>query len=200
MTINKKVAAIVAVALITIGGVAATVYIIKNDKTGRQSADDTIPHVDKNAHTGVVKTVSKDIVKDAFGSNAKVADVKESGTLYMGTTESETASYQVTTDKGAVEFYVDVRRYESTDALKEANTFLGAEKQTVDGIGDEAHYFVPGEQDIPGERQTSLFVTKGKVSYKFALVQKVDKIIYDTDVAKAIVLKAAKQANLDKVK
>ncbi len=204
---NKRVIVAIAVILVAIVGVAVTVYIIKHDSTGTdnpgayygQSADGFSASVDKDAHLGTVDVLTVAQVQQGFDDGTTVASPSESGTVNLGTTKSETATYAVETPKGKVEFEVDVRTYVSEADLDRAEPFAGAEKATVDGVGEEAHYFVPYQQGFLNEQQVALLATHDATSYKFALVQKSDDILYTTDEAKAIVLKIAKQANLKAV-
>ncbi|KKW03347.1 MAG: hypothetical protein UY35_C0007G0029 [Candidatus Saccharibacteria bacterium GW2011_GWC2_48_9] len=205
---NKRKIVAIAIILVAIAGVAVILYIIKNERPGGnnpgayygQTADGFSASVDADKHLGTVDVVSVEDVAKAFGSDAKVSVPDESGTVNLGTTKSETATFAVETPKGKVEIEVDIRMYQTESDLNRANPFSGAERADVDEVGEEAHYFVPFQQEFLPEQQVALLTTQGQTSYKFALVQPSDSLIYTTDEAKAIVLAIAKQANLSAVK
>lgn len=202
MDTRKKIIAIAAVIVVAVGGIAAVAYIIGNEnKTSTRPADSTtVPSVNKNEHLGTAKVVSQKTLQAAFGEGSSASEPQESGTVNIGTTKSETATFAVKSQKGDVSFEVDVRTYASKSDLDQNGPFVGAEEPKVSGVGEEAHYLIPYQQSILKEQQVALIVTKGKTSYKFALVQNSDNIVYDTDAAKAIVLEVAKKANLNEVK
>ena len=205
---NKKLIIIIATVLVAIAGVGAIAYVISNDKKSESnpgayygsSADGFTTSVDRNEHLGTVEVVSKDAVAAAFGQNAEVGSPEESGTVKLGATKSETATFAVKTPKGKVSFEVDVRTYSSRVDLDKAGVFVGTQEPKVEGVGEEAHFLVPAQQDLFKEQQVALIATKGKTSYKFALVQQSDNLVFTTDEAKAIVLEIAKQSNLGAVK
>lgn len=205
---NKKLSIIIAIIVVAVAGVGAVTYIISNDKNYGSnpgayygsSSDGFTASVDHDKHLGTVNVVSKDAVTTAFGQGAEVANPKESGTVNLGTTKSETATFAVKTPKGDVAFEVDVRTYASRADLDKAGAFVGTEQSKIEGVGEEAHYLVPLHQGLLREQQVALLAISGKTSYKFALVQQADKILYTTDEAKAIVLEIAKQAKLAAVK
>lgn len=202
MNTKKKLIAIVAVVLVAVGGLAAVAYIIGTEDKASPRPEDTttMPSVNENEHLGTIKVVSQSVVKSAFGADSTVSNPRESGTVTIGSTKSETATFPVKTPKGEVSFEVDVRTYVSKTELSQVGPFVGTEVEKVAGVGEEAHYLVPYQQGILDEQQVALIVISGKTSYKFALVQKSDNLIYDTDAAKAIVLEIAKQAKLNEVK
>ncbi len=205
---NKKTIIIIATVIVAVAGIAAVIYIISKDKASDgnpgayygSSADGFTTSVNKDEHLGTVKVAPKDAVVAAFGQGAEVTDPEESGTVHLGTTKSETATFAVKTSKGNATFEVDVRTYASKSDLTKANVFVGAEEEKVEGVGEEAHYLVPAQQGMLKEQQVALLTVKGKTSYKFAVVQQSDAIAYTTDEAKAIVLEIAKKANLNEVK
>ena len=202
MDTRKKIIAIAAVIVVAVGGIIAVAYIIGNEnKTGTRPADSTtMPSVNKDEHLGTAKVVSQKTLQAAFGEGSSAAAPQESGTVNIGTTRSETATFAVKSPKGDVSFEVDVRTYASKADLEQNGPFVGAEEPKIGGVGEEAHYLIPYQQSILKEQQVALIVIKGKTSYKFALVQKSDNIVYDTDAAKAVVLEVAKKANLNEVK
>ena len=205
---NKRMLVIAGVVVVAIVGVAVIFFIIKNDRQSvdnpgayyGQDADGFKANVNPDEHLGTVKILSTDAVKSGFGDGAAVEKPKESGTVNLGETKSETATYIVKTSRGDVTFEVDVRTYTSADELKKSNPFLGAEQAKVDVLGNEAHYLVPYGQEIFNEQQIALLTTNGKTAYKFALVQPRDKILYSVEEAKPILLDIAKQAKLSEVK
>lgn len=202
---KRKLVALVLILVVLAGGVVLA-YMLKNDIFGVNNpgakygcdADGYCVGVNPDKHIGAVKVVKKSDVEASFKS-ATISDPKESGTVTVGETEAETATYEVKTDKGTVEFQVDAKRFPSKEAREQANVFLGAEVAKVEGLGDEAHYYVPPAWQEPGSKQVSLFVVKDKVSYKFAIVQPAGKNIYSQEAAKPILLEIAKKANLNKV-
>ena len=199
---------IIGVVVIAVVGVAVIVFVIKNDKQPvdnpgayyGQDADGFSANVNANEHLGTGKVLSTDAVKSGFGEGTTVETPKESGTVNLGETKSETATYIVKTSRGNVTFEVDVRTYASAADLKKSNPFLGAEQAKVEGLGNEAHYLVPYGQEMFNEQQVALLTTSGKTAYKFALVQPSDKILYSVEEAKPVLLEIAKQAKLDEVK
>lgn len=205
---DKRVIVAIAVVLVAIIGVAVTVYIIKNDKSQidnpgayyGQSADGFSANVDKNKQLGAGKVLTSEQVSAGFGEGTTVAKPSLSGTVNLGTTKSETATYNVKTPKGDVTFETDVRTYASSADLRRANPFAGAEQEKIDVQGQEAHYLVPFGQELLPDQQVALLTTKDKTSYKFALIQQKDKVYYSLDDAKRIVLELAKQAKLNEVK
>lgn len=205
---NKKLIVIVATLAVAVAGVAAIAYIISKDKESDgnpgayygSTADGFTTGFNKDEHIGAINVVSKPVVETAFGEGVEVGDPEESGTVRLGTTKSETATFPIKTSRGDVVFEVDVRTYASKDDLGKAGIFVGAEEPKVEDVGEEAHYFVPAQQDIFTEQQVGLLAKKDKTSYKFAIVQQTDNTIYTVDEAKAIVLEIAKKAKLSEVK
>lgn len=208
MKLNKKIVTIVAIAAVVVTGIATLVYVILHDQQTvsnpgayyGQDADGFSANVKPDEHLGTINVVDKSAVEEVFGEGVTVGAPRESGTVNLGTTKSETVTYPLTSDKGEARFEVDARTYATQDDLDQASPFLGAEASVVDGVGDEAHYLVPFGQDVLNEQQVGLIVTEGKTSYKFAIVQKSDNIIYDADEAKQLVLAIAKKASLQEVK
>lgn len=203
---KKKQLLIIVLSLVVVASIGLLVYVLKNDILGVSNpgarygcdADGYCVSVDKNRHIGVAKVLDKDAVKQGFGNGVTLGDAKLSGVVTLGDTQSETVSYPLKTNNGEAEFQLDARKYNSKADLEKANVFLGALKQKVEGVGEEAHYFLPSPQET-GEKQFALFVVKGKVSYKFAIVQKIGQNTYTVDQAKPILLELAKKADLSKV-
>lgn len=203
---NKRKLVIPALILVVLAGGAVLVYALKNDILGVSNpgakygcdADGYCVGVDPSKHIGAAKVVQKSELEAAF-KPASVGDLKESGTVTEGDTQSETATYKIKNSKGTVEFQVDAKRYKSKADREQANVFVGAEVQKVDNVGEEAHYFVPPAWQEPGSRQVALFAVKDKTSYKFAIVQPADAQIYSEQDAKTILLDIAKKADLSKV-
>lgn len=205
---KKRLMVIVALVLVVMAGAGVLTYVIVHDKSGVNNpgaqygigADGYGASINPNEHLGTAKVLTKDQVNAGFGGKATVSKPEESGTLHLGDVKGETATYTVKTAKGDVSFEVDVRTYPSVEALQSAGPFAGAEQAKVAGLSTEAHYLIPYGQQALDEQQVALLTTKDKTSYKFALVQKSDKIIYGTDEAKALLLEIAKQAKLSEVK
>lgn len=205
---KKRLIVIVALVLVVLAGAGVLAYVIAHDKNGVNNpgaqygvgADGYGASVNPNEHLGTVKVLTKDQVNAGFGSDATVSKPEESGTLHLGDVKGETATFAVKTTKGDVSFEVDVRTYPSAEDLNAAGPFTGAEQAKVAGLSSEAHYLVPYGQEMLNDQQVALLTTKDKTSYKFAIVQSSDKIIYGTDEAKAILLEIAKKANLSEVK
>ena len=199
---------ITGVVVVAVVGVAVIGFIVTNDKSKvdnpgayyGQDADGFSANVNPDQHLGTVKVVSVDAVKSGFGDGASVEPPKESGTVNLGATKSETATYVVKTPRGDTTFEVDVRTYTTAGDLKKSNPFVGAEQATVEGLSNEAHYLIPYGQEMFNEQQVALLTTSGKTAYKFAIVQPSDKILYSVEEAKPILLEIAKQAKLNEVK
>lgn len=205
---NKRLIVIVALVLVVIAGIATVLYVVLYDKDtinnpGAQygvGADGYGASVKPNEHLGTAKVLSREQVQSGFGNGAKASKPDESGTLYLGDVKGETATYAVKTSKGDVSFEVDVRTYPTVDDLKAAGPFVGAEQAKVDGMARESHYLIPYGQEMFKEQQVALLTTKDKTSYKFAIVQKADSLVYGADEAKAILRDIATKANLAEVK
>lgn len=200
------VVALLAVLIVAGGGVI--LYILQHEQNKvinpgayyGNSADGFSANVDKDAHIGVVNAVTKNQVANAFGDDVSVGDFKESGTVRLGTTRSETISTKVSSEAGEVTFDVDARRYESEGDVRKANVFMGAEDKPVRGVGDAAHYLFPYAQQYAKEQQAILLVRSGKVVYRFGITQSSDSLIYDKAKCREILLEIAKNAQLDVVK
>ena len=205
---NKRMLVITGVVLVAVVGVAVIGFIVANDKSKvgnpgayyGQDADGFSANVNPNEHLGTVKVVSVDAVKSGFGNEVTVESAKESGTVNLGATKSETATYTVKSPRGDVTFEVDVRTYATAGDLKKSNPFIGAEQAAVEGLPNEAHYLIPYGQEMLNEQQVALLTTSGKTAYKFAIVQPTDKILYSVEEAKPILLEIAKQAKLSEIK
>ncbi len=205
--INTRVAVAIGVVVIALAGLAVAVYIINNDKTAVENPgayygrdpDGFSFSVDEDSQLGTAKVVSATQVRDSFGDDATVSEPKESGVVRLGSVLAETATFSVETPQGPVTFEVDTRTYKTEDDIERATPFAGAEETLVEGIGREAHYLVPFGQDRLSEQQVALLVVDGKTSYKFALVQQAENMIYDEQAAKDIVLAIARQANLSAI-
>lgn len=194
---NKRLLAIIAVVLIFVFGVGIAAYVILKDPT--RSAADSVPYINKNEHIGVLDVLSKDQLRSAFGEGAEVNDVEESGTLHSGTVRSETVTFWVKSPEGGLKFELDARAYPTKEDLQNARVFTAAEAKKIEGVGEEAHFFVPRLQADTREHQTSLIATEGKVVYKFTIIQRQNAAAYGVTDAKAILEKAAKSANLQAV-
>lgn len=197
---NKKIVAIVVLTLVILVGAATALYVFMNDRSPVDRQNDSNIGVNKDEHIGVAKVVTKQDIASAFGGDTKVGDVEQSGTVTIDTQKMETATYKVQTTKGEVTFDVNAITYESKEALQASDPFVGAEKAKVDGVGEEAHYFIPFGQDIFKDQQVALITIKDKTSYKFAIVQNSDDIKFSADEAKPILLEVAKKAKLEEVK
>lgn len=197
---NKKIVAIVVLTLVILVGAATILYVIMNDRSRVDRQNDSNIGVNKEEHIGVAKVVTKQNIAAAFGGATKVSDAEQSGTVTIDTQKMETATYKVQTTKGEVTFEVNAISYESKDALQASGPFVGAEQVKVDGVGEEAHYFIPFGQNMLKEQQVSLLTIKDATSYKFAIVQNSDDVKYSADEAKPILLEVAKKAKLEEVK
>lgn len=208
MKLSKKMVTIVATAAVALAGVGVLVYVILNDKQSVDNpgayygtdADGFSANVKPDEHIGTINVVDKSEVEAVFGEGVTVSDPRESGTVNLGTTKSETVTFDIKSEKGKARFEVDVRTYATEKDLKQASPFLGAQAATVEGVGTEAHYLVPFGQNVLNEQQVALIATEGKTSYKFALVQASDNIFYNLEESKQVVLDVAKKASLSEVK
>lgn len=207
-SINKRVLVAIGVVVAAIAGLGVAIYVISNDTPTvdnpgayyGQDADGFSFSVDEDARRGAAEVLSVAQVQSGFGDTVTVGEPDPSGVVRLGSVLAETARYPIVTPQGEVSFEVDTRIYESKDELERASAFAGAEETVIEGVGDEAHYLIPFAQERLAEQQVALIVTKGAVSYKFAVVQPTEKLVYDEQVARDIVLAIAKQAQLDAVK
>lgn len=206
--INKRVLVAICVVVAAVAGLGVTIYVISNDTPAvenpgayyGQDADGFSVAVDEDATRGTPEVLGVEQIQGSFGDTVTVGEARSSGVVRLGSVRAETASYPVAGPEGDVVFEVDTRIYESKDELAQAVPFAGAEETVVDGVGDEAHFLVPFAQERMAEQQVALIVTRGAVSYKFAIVQPTEALVYDEQVARDIVLAIARQANLDAVK
>lgn len=205
---KKQILVALSVVVAAVAGLGVVVYVIGNDTPPvenpgayyGQDADGFSVAVDEEATRGTPEVVSTTQVQGGFGDAVTIGEPRSSGVVRLGAVRGETTAFPVATPQGEVTFEVDTRIYESADELKKAGSFAGAEEAVVEGVGDEAHYLVPFAQERMAEQQVALIATRGAVSYKFAIVQRTDGLVYDEQEARDIVLAIAKQANLAAVK
>ena len=204
----KRMWVVVLLVTLIVAGGGVILYILSQDEDKvlnpgayyGNTADGFSANVDKDKHIGAIDVLTTEKIAAAFGDGVTVGEQKQSGTVRLGTTNTETASATVTSESGEVVFDVDARLYESSRDVRRANVFSGAEKEQVPDVGDAAHYLFPFTQQYAKEQQAILLVRSGNVVYRFAITQSSDAIIYDEAQSRKILLNAAKSANLDAVK
>lgn len=206
---NKKIVVGIVLAFVVLACIAVGIGIMLGDGGSKNSgarygegADGFKAGFDEKKHIGVAKVVTQQQVESVLGKlGSDVKDVSASGTVTLGNTLSETATFNFTTSKSKDNsFSVDARTYPSADELKKADPFKGADVEKVAGVGDEAHYSVAPFQPYLKNKEQTLIVTKDKTSYHFILSQPDGKEAINSMVARNMLLQVAKEAKLNEVK